>query len=44
MVWLNHAYGGKFPIGISLALISVLVGISVALSFLIPKRSAPADA
>jgi len=44
MVWLNHAYGGKFPIGISLAVISVLVGVSIALSFLIPKRSAPADA
>lgn len=43
MVWLNHAFGGKFPIGISLAVISVLVGISIALSFLIPKRSS-ADA
>lgn len=44
MVWLNHAFGGKFPIGISLAVISVLVGISITLSFLIPKRSAAADA
>jgi tellurite resistance protein TerC len=38
MAWLNHAFGGKFPIGISLAVISVLVGVSIALSLLIPRR------
>ncbi|MGQ9632703.1 MAG: TerC family protein [Bryobacteraceae bacterium] len=43
MVWLNHAFGGKFPISISLAVISVVVGISIALSLAIPKRSAAAD-
>lgn len=39
MAWLNEAFGGKFPIGISLALIAVLVGGSVAVSLLLPNTA-----
>jgi tellurite resistance protein TerC len=38
MVWLDSAFGGKFPIGISLLLIGAALGISVALSLVFPKR------
>ncbi|MBU6182270.1 MAG: TerC family protein [Verrucomicrobia bacterium] len=38
MVWLNEAFGGKFPIGWSLAIISTLIGGSILLSFLIPEK------
>ena len=40
MVWLNHAFGGKFPIGWSLGIIGGVIAGSVALSLLFPKRSA----
>jgi tellurite resistance protein TerC len=43
MAWLNELYGGKFPIGISLAIIAGIVGVSILLSFLIPKRRSFAD-
>lgn len=43
MVWLNDLYGGKFPIAISLGIISGVIGISVLLSLLFPKPSDPED-
>jgi tellurite resistance protein TerC len=39
MAWLNEAFGGKFPITLSLAIISSIIGISVVLSLLFPKKS-----
>jgi tellurite resistance protein TerC len=38
MAWLNDLFGGKFPIGWSLGIIGGLVGLSIALSLLIPPR------
>ena len=40
MVWLNDAFGGKFPITWSLGIIGSLIAGSILLSFLMPKRSA----
>ena len=37
MVWLDQAFGGKFPIVWSLAIIAALIGSTVALSLLYPK-------
>lgn len=37
MVWLNEAFGGKFPIGWSLGIIAALIGGAVVLSLLYPK-------
>lgn len=37
MAWLNHAWGGQFPIGISLILIGTVLASSVVLSILFPK-------
>lgn len=37
MVWLNHAFGGKFPIAWSLAIIGGLLAASVAISLCFPK-------
>lgn len=42
MVWLDNLTGGRFPIGISLAIIAGAIGLSVGLSLAFPKR--PADA
>ena len=42
MAWLNQLFGGKFPTAISLAIIAGIVGMSILLSFLIPKRARPA--
>jgi tellurite resistance protein TerC len=39
MVWLDSLWGGKFPIGTSLAIIAVVIGASVVLSLLYPKRT-----
>jgi tellurite resistance protein TerC len=39
MVWLNEAFGGKFPIGWSLSIIGGLLVASIALSWLIPSRA-----
>lgn len=39
MVWLNEAFGGKFPISWSLGIIGAVLGISIAASLLIPARS-----
>ena len=38
MAWLNEVFGGKFPIGWSLGIITALIAASVALSLLFPKR------
>ncbi len=38
MAWLNDLFGGKFPIGVSLAIISGIIAASIALSLLFPKR------
>ena len=39
MVWLNNWYGGKFPIILSLGIISFIIVASILLSFLFPKAS-----
>lgn len=39
MVWLNEAFGGKFPIIWSLIIILLLIGSSVLLSIIIDKRN-----
>jgi tellurite resistance protein TerC len=41
MVWLNDAFGGKFPIGWSLGLIAGILGTSIAASLCIAPRRAP---
>ena len=38
MVWLNDLYGGKFPTGLSLGIIASVIGASVVLSMVFPKR------
>ncbi len=40
MVWLNEAFGGKFPITWSLGIIAGIIGTSVAVSLLVPARPA----
>ncbi len=40
MAWLNQAWGGKFPIGISLGFIGAVLGASIVISILFPKREA----
>ena len=37
MVWLDHWFGGKFPIGVSLLFIGAVLALSVVLSLLYPK-------
>lgn len=37
MVWLNNLFGGKFPISLSLGIITAVIAISVVLSLLFPK-------
>ena len=39
MAWLNDVFGGKFPISWSLAIITLLVGGSIALSLLLPQEA-----
>jgi len=41
MVWLNEAFGGKFPISWSLVLIAAILGTSIAASLCIAPRRAP---
>lgn len=43
MVWLNEAFGGKFPVTWSLAIILTFVAASVALSLLFPRKAHPTD-
>lgn len=38
MVWLNDAFGGKFPIGISLAIIATILFVTVMVSLLFPEK------
>ena len=38
MVWLNNAFGGKFPISWSLGIIGGLIGASIVASIIIDKR------
>lgn len=38
MVWLDHAFGGKFPIGWSLGIIGAVIGGAVVLSFMFPQK------
>ena len=42
MVWLNDAFGGKFPISWSLGIIGAVIGAAVAASLLFPARGRPA--
>ena len=42
MVWLDAAFGGKFPIGVSLALIAALLAGSVVASLVVRPRAQPA--
>ena len=41
MVWLNDAFGGKFPIGWSLGIIGGLIAVSIIASFLQNRRKLP---
>jgi tellurite resistance protein TerC len=41
MVWLNQAFGGHFPIAWSLGIIVGVIGISVALSLIFPRKHNP---
>jgi tellurite resistance protein TerC len=41
MVWLNEAFGGKFPITWSLGIIGALLALSIVASLVIPARKAP---
>ncbi|MFN8845426.1 MAG: TerC/Alx family metal homeostasis membrane protein, partial [Bdellovibrionales bacterium] len=38
MVYLNEAFGGKFPIGISLGIITGLIGSSILASYIIDRK------
>jgi len=38
MVWLNHKFGGKFPIEWSLGIICGVVGLSIVASWIIPAK------
>ena len=42
MVWLNDAFGGKFPIGWSLGIIGGIIGASVIVSLLSTRRAGKA--
>ena len=44
MVWLDAWFGGKFPIGMSLAIIGVALGASIVASLAYPRRHDPAPA
>jgi tellurite resistance protein TerC len=37
MIWLDHLFGGRFPIGASLAIIGTVIAVSIILSLLFPK-------
>ena len=41
MAWLNEAFGGKFPIGLSLGIIGGILGVSIVASWLLPTRRTP---
>jgi tellurite resistance protein TerC len=39
MTWLDHLFGGRFPIGISLAIIGAVIGAAIGLSLVVPQRT-----
>ena len=41
MVWLNEAFGGKFPISWSLGIILAVIALSVAASLVVPEARRP---
>jgi tellurite resistance protein TerC len=41
MVWLNDAFGGKFPIQWSLGIIGGIVAAAVLASLAVPRRGGP---
>jgi TerC family integral membrane protein len=43
MVWLNGLYDGKFPISLSLGIITGVIALSILLSLAFPKASAEAE-
>lgn len=43
MVWLNDAFGGKFPINWSLGIIGLFIGSSIVVSILIDRRKQKLD-
>ena len=43
MVWLDHLFGGRFPIGLSLGIIVSVIGGSIALSLMFPKNAPRAE-
>jgi len=43
MVWLNDAFGGKFPVTWSLAFILSTIAVSVAASLIFPRKEEPAS-
>ena len=38
MMWLNDLFGGKFPIGLSLGISAGIIGLSITLSFALPRK------
>jgi len=44
MVWLDHLFGGRFPIGVSLGIICAVIAVSILLSLAFPKAVEPAPA
>ncbi len=40
MVWLNEAFGGKFPVGMSLSIIGGILAVAITASLLIPPKNA----
>ena len=43
MVWLNDAFGGKFPITWSLGFIAGAIGLSIAASLMFPAKEKPEE-
>src|SRR5215470_2698057 len=39
MVWLDHLFGARFPIGISLGVIAGILAVSILLSLAFPQRA-----
>jgi tellurite resistance protein TerC len=44
MVWLNNLFDGKFPISLSLGIITSVIAVSVLLSLLFPKKLSEEEA
>lgn len=42
MAWLNEAFGGKFPIGLSLGIIAGILAVAMIASWLVPRRPSAA--